>query len=225
MALITRSDKGSKLTIAEMDGNLEYLQANGFVDGEYTQTVVGTGAIIDLANFIYDPDPLTDAAVGNYTVSPVSGSGTGAELTLNVKDDRGALIISWGDSTIVDGGSGYAGSDELVISSNDIGGTQDEPITLFIPADDAISVTQTSTIAVSSNNVDISTASLTVTGSMSVSETVTANGIQGITLGGESLTISNPQGDAVVTFVNLPTADPQVPGQLWNDSGSLKVSQ
>ena len=37
MALVTRTEKGSKLTIEEMDGNLTYLQSSSFNDGVYTK--------------------------------------------------------------------------------------------------------------------------------------------------------------------------------------------
>ena len=49
MSLITRTAKGSKLTIAEMDGNLTYLASSSFQDGVYSQTVEGTGAVISIS--------------------------------------------------------------------------------------------------------------------------------------------------------------------------------
>ena len=38
------------------------------------------------------------------------------------------------------------------------------------------------------------------------------------------LTRYNMEVSAVVIFSNLPTSNPSVAGQLWNDSGTLKVS-
>jgi hypothetical protein len=42
MPIVTRTGKGSKLTIAEMDGNLEYLASSSFQNGLYTS---GSGSI------------------------------------------------------------------------------------------------------------------------------------------------------------------------------------
>ena len=41
---------------------------------------------------------------------------------------------------------------------------------------------------------------------------------------GTSTTITNLTASGTVIFSGLPTADPVVAGQLWNDAGTLKVS-
>ena len=88
MPLITRTEKGSKLTIQEMDGNLTYLESNGFVDGVYSQTVEGTGEIIGtFGGTIQYSNPIDSGTVGTYTVSPTTdGSGTGAQFELVVDE-------------------------------------------------------------------------------------------------------------------------------------------
>lgn len=41
---------------------------------------------------------------------------------------------------------------------------------------------------------------------------------------GTSTTITNLTASGIVKFTGLPTSDPVVAGQLWNDTGTLKVS-
>jgi hypothetical protein len=96
MPLITRQEKGTKLTIQDMDGNLTYLQSNGFVDGEYSQTLIGTGEIIGtIGDTIQFSNPIDSGTVGTYTVSPTTdGSGTGAQFELVVIEARGAFTIN-----------------------------------------------------------------------------------------------------------------------------------
>jgi hypothetical protein len=118
MSLITRTAKGSKLTIAEMDGNLEYLQANGFVDGTYSQLTEGTGAILSMDNTFGSV-----GEVGTYEgIEPQGGSGTGliVDVEITSPGSRGGLIATY---TIVEGGSGYQVNDELTINADLLGGT------------------------------------------------------------------------------------------------------
>lgn len=223
MSLITRQEKGSKLTIQEMDGNLEYLQSNGFVDGKYSQTVIGTGAILFMNSQL-----VADATIGIYeNISPTSGSGTGlivnVEITSGKKDDLGVKYI------IVDGGLGYAVGDTVSIQNTDIGGTSGTTDRELFDGD--VDVTTTSTITVTNNNIALDTESLTVKGPIYAASDIDAQGsIQasfGTFLNGIStnqLLVLNYDKDTVVNFSNLPTTDPIVLGQLWNDSGSLKIS-
>ena len=50
-----------------------------------------------------------------------------------------------------------------------------------------------------------------------------ANGSGGILVNGEC-TLEAITASGVIKFTSLPTSDPTVAGQLWNDSGTLKVS-
>jgi hypothetical protein len=225
MPLITRQQKGSKLTIAEMDGNLEYLQANGFVNGQYSQTLEGTGAIIEIGDLESDPSQFTDAVAGTYVVTPIGGSGTGAILELVIVPDGNKFIIDFPASTITSGGSGYEVGRFLQISTNSLGGTLNRTINIEL-TEGSVDVTQTSEILVSENAIVLSTQRTNVYGDLGVTGDITANSIsaQGIE-GGLSVTGSPT---SIIMFNNLPTSDPRVLGQLWADPAKgyvLIVSQ
>ncbi len=153
MALILRQEKGSKLTIQEMDDNLTYLESNGFVDGNYSRDVVGTGAVIDLEPITYDL--FTDGEEGIYTVNPINGSGTGLVLTLNVVPTEGGYLFNFDESSIDDGGSDYELNDEITISTNDLGGTLDKPVILTLNSG-SISISEQSTIQVLTGSITLS---------------------------------------------------------------------
>lgn len=72
------------------------------------------------------------------------------------------------------------------------------------------------------NNLGVSTATVKVEAQTSTypsaSLTVTANNSSDIFLQ------CSTSGTTVVRFDNLPTSDPSVAGQVWNDSGTLKIS-
>jgi len=204
MPLITRQEKGTKLTIQDMDGNLTYLQSNGFVDGEYLQTVIGTGEIIGtIGDTIQFSNPIDSGTVGTYTVSPTTdGSGTGAQFKLVVDESRGAFIIDGNLSSVLNGGSGYAVGDTLTVDLTDLGGNMGRTAVFTLLAG-GVDDTKTSTITVTEDEINLSTTTISVTG---------------------SLIISNIFSSTSINFGNLPTTDPRVSGQLWNDSGSLKIS-
>jgi hypothetical protein len=239
MALITRTAKGSKLTIDEMDGNLEYLESNGFVDGEYSQTQEGTGEIIGIEIEV-NPLPLEDASIGTYTVSPTGGSGTGAQFELEVIDGgRGALIFDKDTSAILNGGSGYQEGDELTIPSTAIGGITATGTVTFTLLAGSVDVTRISEINVSPTGIDLNTTELKIKGQVGIDGQVditsglTAtsaeiNNIFSDYIASVGMIASNPLGDTNVSFYNLPTSDPQILGQLWVDTANgfvLKVSQ
>jgi hypothetical protein len=237
MPLITRQEKGSKLTIQEMDGNLEYLESNGFINGEYNQTQIGTGAVIDLSYISYDPAPLTDTIPNIYTVNPTGGDGSGLELSLRVVDDRGSKQFDFANSTIINGGLGYSEGNEVTFSSNDIGGTLNETITLvLLPG--TVDVTVLSSIAVSTDSITLRTAALLIDANVNISAnvevggTIDATGIRSQNINGDasldSLRVFNPTGITTVSFPNLPVTDPGIEGYLWVDAANdfvLKVSQ
>ena len=230
MPLITRQEKGSKLTIQEMDGNLEYLESNGFINGRYTQTQIGTGAVIDLSYISYDPNPLTDTIPNIYTVNPTGGDGSGLELSLRVVDDRGSKQFDFANSTIINGGLGYSEGNEVTFSSNDIGGTLNETITLVLEPG-TVDVTVSSSIAVGIDSIALTTAALLIGADVQVSF-IDAGGIRSENINGNAsldfLAVANPAGTTTVSFTNLPVTDPGVEGYLWVDAANdfvLKVSQ
>jgi hypothetical protein len=184
MSLITRIAKGNKLTIAEMDGNLEYLQANGFVDGEYTQTggnieirsrIQSTGEVI--AEELEFSEIETDALVANtYTdIEPTGGSGTGLVVTVEVSGESTPTIAQ---VTVTAGGTGYQPGDVVSIATSELGANPS---------------TESTTVILESSDLS-------------------AENQQRILI--------TPTG---IFLPDLPTSDPSVEGQLWNDSGSLKI--
>jgi len=230
MSLVTREEKGSKLTIAEMDGNLTYLESNGFVDGVYSQTVIGIGAIVgEFGGTIFFSNPIETGAIGTYTVTPTSGSGTGAQFELVVQEGGRGFIISANTSTIISGGSGYAEGDTLVVACSELGGTTGTVI--FTLNEGSVDATTTSTITVTNSNITFETTTLNITGSIQTTGNIAANqgtftsGVATSLIDVEQLLVLNlGGGDTVVKFTNLPNTDPVKLGQLWNDSGSLKIS-
>jgi hypothetical protein len=232
MSLITRQQKGSKLTIPEMDGNLLYLESNGFVNGQYSQTLEGTGEIIEIGNLTYEPSSFLNAAEDTYEVTPTGGSGTGAIFNLVVKLGRfGEFSIDFDQSTIVSGGSGYEVGDILEVNRLDLGG--EDPLIIKISlGEGSVNVTQTSEIVVSADGIVLSTpqttnifSNLSVTGAITA-DSISAQGIEGAAnLTGLSVTGSPT---SIIVLNNLPTEDPEVLGQLWADPAKgyvLIVSQ
>jgi hypothetical protein len=187
MSLVTREEKGSKLTIAEMDGNLTTLDNQSFKDGVYSQTVEGGEIIGTFGNTIKFIEVLDSGTAGTYTVSPTTdGSGTGAQFELVVDESRGAFIINGSLSSVLNGGSGYAVGDTLTVDLMDLGGNMGETVVFTLQAG-GVTVTKTSTITVTEDEINLSTTTISLS-------------------------------------VNLPTTDPVVEGQLWNDKGFLKIS-
>lgn len=166
MPLITRQEKGSKLTIQEMDGNLTYLESNGFIDGTYEQSKTGTGAIIDLT--VLSSPLFTDGAEGVYEVTPTSEFGSGAILNLAVIPVEGGYNINFIDSEIIEGGSGYVEKSAITFSSNDFGGTLDKTVSIDLSTG-SVDVDASSSIAVSTSE------GITLDTSLSI--TITGNGI------------------------------------------------
>ena len=210
MSLITRTGKGSKLTIEEMDGNLTYLESNGFVEGVYSQ-MAGSGAIIgELNDTITYTSPLANAAVGTYTIQPeTDGDGEGAEFEIEVIDTGRSLSFDLSTFTIINGGSGYATGDVLIIDNTTIGGTSEET-ELFLEEGSVDDITAT-TITVTSDQLQIGSSNLQIGITNEVSILA-----PNITLGLKP--------DVIFLIQGLPTEDPLNTDQLWNDSGSLKIS-
>ena len=206
MAIITRTAKGSKLTIAEMDGNLTTLQSSSFQDGVYqlvsenngtTSTIaVNEFGSISMTNYkastgeiivespLFSPTTFeTDVIVaGTYTEIAVGTDGNGINCLVDVEVSELLEITS---VTVVDPGSGYVAGDEISINSTDLGaergGTEKTSYTL-----------QSRDLSPELNS---------------------------------SLTLNN-KGQILLT--GYLTADPGVAGALWVDGGAdyvVKVSQ
>lgn len=209
MPIVTRTGKGSKLTIAEMDGNLTTLNNQSFQNGVYTvlkttataaQTssisidsstnniilshiIANNGAItselLDFSPATFETDTIV---IGTYeNVTPSGGSGTGLVVTVEVIDDRGVPSIS--SVTVTERGLGYAKDDVLEIPTSALGAD---------PSTESASYTLLDGDFVRNQNVTF---------------TVRYDGI---------------------TASGLPGSDPAAAGQLWVDSAAnyvIKVSQ
>jgi hypothetical protein len=169
--------------------------------------------------------------VGTYTVSPTTdGSGTGAQFELVVDESRGAFIIDGSLSSVLNGGSGYAVGDTLTVDLTDLGGNMGETVVFTLLAG-GVDDTKTSTITVTGDEINLSTTTISLTGSIESDSSITTVGsISGrnVTatnqIQGSELSIIGVFGATKIKFSNLPTSDPSNSGQLWNDSGSLKIS-
>lgn len=205
MPLITRTAKGEKLTIEEMDGNLTYLESNGFVNGQYisisddrlfenlisisgnndisiTRTYFGTGAVIaETLAF----EPTGSASIrerpkdGTYKISTTT-DGNGVDLFVAVKVVANAIVsVSPADGAE---GSGYAAGDTITINMKQLGATTELFSSYTLQAED-------------------------VDGEVSNTFQILTDGI---------------------AITNLPTSEPQILGRLWVDTANgfvLKVSQ
>ena len=196
MPIITREGKGSKLTVIEMDGNLEYLASSSFQNGVYSQTNGAIGEIIDITTpqTLIFQKPLSDGAAGIYTVDnfTTSGNGIGASLQIGIVLEKGSPTIDIKDNAVIVGGSGYAEGDRLTFSSNDIGGTIGSLITITLGID-SVNVEQTSTLGVRTGNINLQSPSITMLAPL-------------------------------IIMSSLPTTDPGIAGALYIMSQSLKVS-
>ena len=190
MSLITRTAKGSKLTIAEMDGNLTTLNNQSFKDGVYSITsgsrtdsitalasgsieiksiIPSTGVVI-AETLEFEPiDFETDEIVqGSYAgIEPTGGSGTGLVVTVTVNSDPAIESVE-----VTDGGTGYQPDDVVSIATSELG-------------------------------ADPSTESTAVT--LSLNDLSAAE---------QQRILMTPTG---ISMPNLPESNPVVAGQLWVD--------
>ena len=138
MSLITREEKGSKLTIQEMDGNLTYLSQNMELESggiSYSINlssegiklvadggggeVLGVGISLEWGPWEVPPVP------GTYEVSPTtSGSGTG--LLVNVTVENGVEYPIITAIEVINGGSEYLAGDTLEFNTKQLGA--DDPV-------------------------------------------------------------------------------------------------
>ena len=197
MAIVTRTAKGSKLSIAEMDGNLTTLNNQSFKDGVYTITsgsrtdsitALASGSIevksllagdgsVTAETLTFSPTFFeTDTIVaGTYTgVQPTGGNGTGLTVTVVVN-----ALLNIQSVTVTAGGSGYEANDEVSIATSELG-------------------------------ADPSTESTTV-----------ELGAEQLSLDQQQRILMTPTG---ISMPDLPTSDPRVAGQLYNVTGELKIS-
>ncbi len=208
MSLTTRTAKGSKLTIAEMDGNLTTLDNQSFKDGVYSITsgsrtdsitalasgsieiksiIPSTGEVI-ASELVFLPTEFeTDTIVdGTYTdITPTGGSGTGLVVTVvvatrppTIEDPSPSPSISSVEVTA--GGTGYHPDDVVSIATSELGA--EEPST-------------------ESTTVTLESGDLSATNQQRI--------------------LMTPTG---ISIPDLPIEDPNVAGQLWNDKNTLKIS-
>ena len=156
MAITTRTAKGSKLSIAEMDGNLTTLNNQSFKDGVYSITsgsrtdsitalasgsieiksiIPSTGEVI-AETLEFEPLEFeTDTIVaGTYVgVQPTGGDGgTGLTVTVVVPPLPSPNISS---VTVTAGGTGYQPDDVVSIATSELGAdpsTESTTVTLSL---------------------------------------------------------------------------------------------
>ena len=197
MAIVTRTGKGSKLTIAEMDGNLNTLASASLVDGVYTITsgsrtdsitALASGSIeiksllagdgsVTAETLTFEPTSFEEDTIveGTYTgVQPTGGNGTGLTVTVVVN-----ALLNIQSVTVTAGGSGYEANDEVSIATSELG-------------------------------ADPSTES-----------TTTTLGTGQLNLDQQQRILMTPTG---ISMPDLPTSDPSVAGQLYTSTGTLTVS-
>jgi len=197
MAIVTRTGKGSKLTIGEMDGNLTTLDNQSFKDGVYTITsgsrtdsitALASGSIeiksllagdgsVTAETLTFSPTSFEEDTIveGTYTgVQPTGGNGTGLTVTVVVN-----ALLNIQSVTVTAGGSGYEANDEVSIATSELG-------------------------------ADPSTESTTTT--------LTSDDLN---LDQQQRILMTPTG---ISMPDLPTSDPSVAGQLYISTGTLKVS-
>jgi len=146
MPIVTRTGKGSKLTIAEMDDNLTTLDNQSFKDGVYTITsgsrtdsitALASGSIeikssqegdgsvtTETLGFIPKNFEIDTIVVGTYTgVQPTGGNGTGLTVTVVValEGDEGEELPTITSVTVTDGGTGYELGDVVSIATSELG--------------------------------------------------------------------------------------------------------
>ena len=206
MSLITRTAKGSKLTIQEMDDNLTYLESNGFVDGQFARIEPSLGIIEGVIGDTITNDPFESATTGSYTVTPttLTGEGTDAEFELVVILDPNAQsrrFIFSQDSVVINGGTGYAVGDTLTVPYSEIGGVSN----------------------LSSDVVTFTLQEGSISGTVETVVSISYGELYSPKISTSNISVKMDIGDAIV-FSGLPTEDPVNLGQLWNDSGSLKIS-
>jgi len=197
MAIVTRTGKGSKLTISEMDGNLTTLDNQSFKDGVYTITsgsrtdsitALASGSIeiksllagdgsVTAETLTFSPTSFEEDTIveGTYTgVQPIGGNGTGLTVTVVVN-----ALLNIQSVTVTAGGSGYESGDVVSIATSALGA-------------------ETST-----------------------ENTTTTLGSAQLNLDQQQRILMTPTG---ISMPDLPTSDPSVAGQLYTSTGTLKVS-
>ena len=158
MSLITRTGKGSKLTIEEMDGNINTLASASLVDGVYSKITPG-GGLSDLPTLSESETyPFTNAEAGEYVVNNITTNGNGSGLVLNIviQERRpNEFTFLYDGSTYVESmGMGYQTDDELYIPYSSIGGTGTDTFTMVV---DSVTQEIENSITVTNNALTIKT--------------------------------------------------------------------
>lgn len=195
MAIVTRTGKGSKLTIAEMDGNINTLASASLVDGVYTITsgsrtdsitALASGSIevksfsagdgsVTAETLAFAPKTFEEdtIVVGTYTgIQPTGGNGTGLTVTAVVALNL-AEVPELQSVTVTAGGTGYEAEDVLSIATSELGADPSTESATYTLTDGDLSQDQQQRI------------------------------------------LMTPTG---ISMPDLPTSDPRVAGQLWIDT-------
>ena len=196
MPLIKRQEKGSKLTIQEMDGNLTYLSQNMELSSNGVKYSInlsqdgiklladGGGGDVLAVSFATPKSWSVPPVPGTYEVSPTtSGSGSGLILRIVISEGDGGPIIT--EQVVINSGSGYAIGDTLTISTSQLGSN--------VPGEDEFIIYELSL--------------------RDLSELIR-----------QSIEIINVDGTLITLMPNLPIEDPIIVDALWDNVGTIAIS-
>ena len=220
----TNSSNAAALNLIENTSSEAFGSSNQFgfqflLDGSTNNLLLrsGNGATVNTRLSVNRDAGNFDFQAGNITTT---GTGTFAGLTVT-----GNMILA-GTGSGVDGSMYLSATNGMVVYVGNTAGGSANDWLLYNGATSSVLANPTGTqdlvaygnLTLSSGNLFVSSGDLRIGTTSAVgSESLTVNGDQN--LSGDLIV-----GGTEVTLSNLPTADPVNAGQLWNDSGTVKVS-